>query len=885
MPRLSQSAAKLRSLLTLGHSDRNFDEELEAHLELLAERFVRQGMAPREARNAARRQFGNPTSIKETRTKMQTFRWLETLIRDVRFGLRSLARNPAFACAALVTLALGIAANSTIFSMVSRFVLHSAPVGNPATLMALHTTHDGECCNHFTWPLFADLREQAKSFSALAAYYELIPASFGGKGDPERVWGQAATANFFDVAQLRMTLGHGFSSDEERAPVVVISQRLWERRFGADPKLLGKAILLSGRPFTVVGVAPPDFRGVDLILDCQFWVPLGKLDELLPKTSNYESRDYHWLAPIGRLKEGVTQAQAAVELDLIARRLAKAHPATDKNQGFRFERAGSLPPRDAGTARMFFAALSVVVLLVLCIACANVANLLLAQAAGRQREMAMRLALGATRGQLLRQMLTESVLLALGGGVLGVLLALAATRGLAAFRIPAPVPLDISVSVDWKVLLYTVFLSLATGLLFGIAPALAATRPAISNALKGEDVLGRPGRFWSLRNFLVVSQIAMSLILLCATGLFLRSMQSAAGMDIGFRAPGVLMMSVDPRLHGYTAAHTAQMLTELRERVAALPGVTSVACTDVLPLSGGNRSDGFSAEGQPPPPVQIPSVELFMASPGYFKTLGIPLIAGRDFSNESATGPKVAIVDQAFAHWYFPNEIPVGRRVSSGGVTFEIIGVTKHIKSRTLGEQVRPVLFRSLAQSIGSDPSMMGYSIVVRSASDSASVASAVRREIHALDPALAIYNAKTMDEHLRDALFLPRLAGTLFGVVGIVGLLLAAVGLYGVMSYSISRRTREIGIRMALGARADGVQRLVVRQGMALTSIAVVLGLGAAWAVAQLLSSFLYGVPPHDPVTFTVVPLFLASVALLACWLPARRAAHVDPLTALRQD
>jgi predicted permease len=883
---ISRSAAKLRYVLTRADANREFDEELQAHLQMLAERYERQGMEPREAWNAARRQFGNGTALQETRTRMQTFAWLETLKRDVRFSLRSLRRNPVFAGAAIVTLALGIAANSTIFSMVSRFVLYAAPVGRPATLMALHTTHDGDtCCNNFTWPLFVDVREQARTFSGVAAYYELVPASVGGLGEPERVWGQAATANFFNVAQLTMTLGRGFSADEERAPVVVIGERLWRRRFGADRTVLGRAILLSGQPFTVVGVAPPGFRGVDLILDAEFWIPLRQLDRLLPNSGTYESRDNHWLAVIGRLKDGVTQAQAAAELGLIARRVAQAHPDTNKGGGFRFERAGSLPPRDAETVKLFLAALSAVVLLVLGIACANVANLLLAQAAGRQREMAMRLALGATRGQLLRQLLTESVLLALGGGVLGVLLALAATRGLTAFHIPAPVPLNTSVSVDWRVLLFTLALSLGTGLLFGIAPALAATRPAISNALKGEEVLGRSGRLWSLRNFLVVSQIAMSLILLCATGLFLRSMQSAASMDTGLRSQGVLTMSIDPRLHGYTAARTTQILTELRERVAALPGVASVACTDVLPLSGGHRSDGFQAEGRPGPLRAIPSVEMFMASPGYFKTLGIPLIAGRDFGDESATGPKVAIVDEAFAHLLFPNENPVGQRVSSGGVTFEIIGLTKHIKSRTLGEEVRPVLFRSLAQSIGSEPSMMGYSIVVRSSGDPATVAGAVRREIHTVDPTLAVYNAETMDEHLRSALFLPRLAGTLFGVVGIVGLLLAAIGLYGVMSYSISRRTREIGIRMALGAQSGGVQRLVVRQGMSLTLIAVALGLGAAWAAARLLASFLYGVPPHDPVTFTVVPLFLAAVALLACWLPARRAAGVDPLTALRHE
>ena len=594
---LSRSVSKLRYLLVRADANREFDEELQAHMHLLAERYVGQGMNPREAWNAARRQFGNGTMLQETRTRMQTFQWLETLLRDVRYSLRSLRRNPVFACSAVLTLALGIAANSTIFSMVSRFVLYPAPVGSPNTLMALHTTHDGECCNNFNWPLVSDLREQAKSFSGIAAYYELVPASIGGRGDPERVWGQAATANFFDVAQLKMTLGRGFAKDEERAPVVVISQRIWRQRFAADPNIVGKSTLLSGRPFTVVGVTPTGFRGIDLILDGQFWVPLGVLDQLLPKTSNFESRDYHWLAPIGRLKPGVTQAQAATELDLISRRLGKRFPATDKDQAFRFERAGSLPPRDANTVKLFLAALSAVVFLVLCIACANVANLLLAQAAGRQREMAMRLALGATRGQLLRQMLTESVLLALGGGLIGILLAVAATRGLAAFHFPAPVPLDINVSVDWRVLLFTFLLSVGTGVLFGLAPALAATRPAIANALKGDEVLGRPGRIWSLRNLLVVSQIAMSLILLCATGLFLRSMQSAASLEIGMRPQGVFTMSVDPRLHGYTAERTAQSLTELRARVASIPGVTSVACTDVLPLSGGHRSDGFLAEG------------------------------------------------------------------------------------------------------------------------------------------------------------------------------------------------------------------------------------------------------------------------------------------------
>jgi predicted permease len=806
-------------------------------------------------------------------------------LQEMRQTLRRLAKAPGFVLAVIGSIGLGIAANATIFSMVSRFVLSPAPVGDPNTLVALHTTTKGECCNHFSWPLFSGLREQSKSFSGVAAYQDLLPASIGGNGEPERVWGQATTANYFDVAQLGMTLGRGFASDEEELPVIVLGHRLWQRRFGADPAIAGKTVLLSGNQFTVVGVAPPAFRGIDVPLDPEFWVTLGNLDKLLPNTSNYESYDYHWLAVAGRLKPGVTRAQAAAELQVLAQRFAQAHAESEKDGGFRFETAGTLSPRDREAVMIFLGALTVVVLLVLCIACANVANLLLAQASGRQREMAVRLAVGATRGQLMRQMLTESVVLALGGGLLGVVLSLWATRALSAFQTPAPVPLDLSLHVDWRVLLYTFAVSVGSGLLFGLAPAWAASRTILSSALKGEDILVRPGRRWTLRNVLVVAQIAMSLVLLCATGLFLRSLQSANGIDVGFRSNGILMMSVDPREHGYTAERTAQLLGQLRERVAALPGVSSAACTDVAPLSMGNRSDGFSVEGRPETLDLNSSVDLYMATAGYFDAMGIPLIAGRDFANEGATAAKVAVVNEAFVAQLFKKENPIGQRVSGGGVTYQVIGIVKNTKSRTLGEQQRPVLYRSLAQSVGSDPSFLGYTVVVRSEGDAAGLAGAVRGEIRALDPTLAVFNIETMEEHLRDALFLPRLAGTLFGIFGCVGLVLAAVGLYGVMSYSVSRRTREIGIRMALGAQSGGVQRLIVRQGMVLTLIAVVLGLGAAFAVTKLFTSILYGIRPHDILTFTVVPVFLAGVALLACWIPSRRAARVDPLAALRYE
>lgn len=802
---------------------------------------------------------------------------------EMGFTVRRLAKSPGFVAAAVLSIGVGIAANATIFSIVSRFVLKPPPVGNPETLLSVQTTWDkGRCCNAFAWPLFTDVQEQAKSFSGVAAINELVPASIGGRGEPERVWGQSVTANFFDLTQFGMTLGRGFRDEEENQPVVVLGYRLWQRQFGGDTQILGKNVMLSGRPYTVVGVAPPAFRGLDLVLDCEFWVPLGNVDDLVPNTSNLTSRNYHWLRVFARLKPGVTHTAAGAELNGIAQRLAKEYPATDKDGGFRLAKAGSLPARDRNAILLFLGSLTMVVLLVLAIACANVANLLLVQASGRQKELAVRLALGATRRRIIQQMLMESVLLALAGGVFGVLLSLWATQGLSAFRFPAPVPLDLNVRVDWRVLLYSLGVSLGAGLLFGLLPALAVSRPILASALKGEDILARPGRRWNLRNVLVVAQLSMSLVVLCAAGLFLRSMQSASTIDVGFRSRDLLMLSVDPRLNGYSSHKTTQFLRQLQERATGLPGVVSATVTDVVPLTGGNRSDVFVADGIPGDGA---NTEMYMASSGYFETLGIPLLSGRGFGAESPDGPKTAVIGEALAQKLFPNQSPVGRHIRDGKVVYEVIGVTKNIKSRTLGESVRPIMFRSLAQSVDGDPSMMGYTLVVHSERVIPQLASTLRNEIQALDPALAIYNVETIESHLRDAMFLPRLAGTLFGVFGFAGLTLAAVGLFGVMSYSVSRRRDEIGIRVALGAQARQVQLLIVRQGMYLALIGGVLGMAAAFTVARTAATFLYGVAPRDALTFTVVPLFLAGIALAACWIPARQASTVDPLDTLRHQ
>ena len=882
MPR--RIVSLFRNLLRKHTVEQALDDELQSSVEILAQEKMKDGLSRTVALRQALIELGGVEQVKEEVRAIRVGRFLENFVRNLRLALRTMAKTPSFTAVVILTLALGIGANTTIFAMVSRFVLHTAPVGDPPTLFTLHTTDHNQCCNNFSWPLFTDVRDNAKSFSGVAGFYELLPASISGSGDPQRLWGQAASTNFFDVTQLGMTLGRGFRSDEQNSPVIVLGDRVWKSRFSSDPNILGKSIALSGHPYTVIGVAPPYFRGIDLILDTQFWVPIGNIDQLLPNTGHFDWRNYHWIAVAARLKPGVSRAEAAAELQLLSQRFAQAHPDTEKNLGFHFDRAGSLPPRDKSVILVFLSTLMLVVFLVLLIACANVGNLFLARAAGRQHEIAVRIALGATRGQLLRQVLTESVLFSLIGGLFGVLISVWATGGLSTFRFPVPVTLDLNVGIDYKVLLFTFLLSLATGVLFGLLPAWTAAWGSPCTALKGEDVLASPGRFWTLRNLLVVAQISMSLVLLCVTGLCLRSLRSASSISIGFRSSGVLAMSIDPRLHSYTPERTVQFLIELQRRCSVVPGVSSAAATDALPLSGGHRSDGFQAVGKKPLDP-TPIVELYMASPGYLDTLGIHLLNGRDFSNESASSPRVAIVNQVFADTFFPHENPLGQSVSSGGITYEIIGVTNNIKSRFLGEDLRPVLFRSLPQTVASDPSFEGYTILARTAADSTSVATSVRSVIRDMDPTLAVFNKQTMEHHVREALFLPRLAGTLFAVFGTVGLLLAAIGLYGVMNHTVSLRIREIAIRMALGAQASSVLRHFLRRGLQLTAIALAMGLPAAFVIAKLFNSILYGIKPNDAITFVSIPLFLAFVTLLASYIPARRATKLDPMTALRYE
>jgi predicted permease len=716
--------------------DEDFADELEAHLAMDVERGVREGLSAAEARRRALIRFGGLAQAHETYAERRSLPGLESLLRDVQYSARSLARHRLVTAVAILSIGLGIGSNTTIFSIVSRFVLRPAPVGNPGTLLSLHILHDNDrCCNPFPWPVFSDLHAQATVFSDMAAYYDLVPASLSGGGEPERVWGQGVTPNFFRVAQLPMVIGTGFADSDDKAPVVVLSERLWSRRFNSDKAIIGKTVVLSGHAFTVTGIAPAAFHSIDQIVDAEFWVPLGVTPQLAVSLPPHDSREYHWLSVIGRVRPGISRKDVTTQLSTIADRLAVSYQATDKGNRFVFEQAGSLPPREKSMALLFLTALSIVVLLLLAIAGFNVANLLFAQAVNRQREMAVRLALGATRGRLLRLVLVESLLLGLGGGALGVLLSEWSTGALSSLRLPAPIPLNLRVSVDSRTLAWTFLLSVLCGLLLGMAPAWASSRPRVANALKGDAGFAAAGRRFSARNILVIAQVAMALVLLAVTGLFLRSLESASRINIGFRTRGLLLLSVDPSLSGYSPARSITFLAQLRERAAALPGVDGAVTTDVALLSGGNRSEGFTVSGQSA--KNISSADLYMVTPGYFAALGMPLLAGSDFSHESPTGQRVAVINEAFANRLFGRTGPIGQSIDGNGGTYRIIGVVGNAKSRTLGEDTRAILYRSLDQSIASDPSGMGYTLIVRTRGNPAGLAGALRHELSRLDPSM----------------------------------------------------------------------------------------------------------------------------------------------------
>ncbi len=877
----------LHRLLSLFRG-RRLDEELEAelrtHLEMSVEENLSRGMSLNEAWQAARRSFGGVEQVKEVYREGRGLPWIEGLFQDLRYGLRQLRKSPGVTATVVVSIALGIGANTTVFSIVNGTLLGTLPVREPSRLVSLS---EGESTSS---PDYVAYRDQTNAFEGLSAHFPFIPASLGG-AEPERVWGQVVTANYFDVLGLPMAQGRGFVPEESREygpkAVTVISDSLWKRRFDADPGIVGKPAILNNRAYTVVGVAPPDFSGEDRGFVSEFWVPISMLVEIMPgwREERFAERNHQWLMLSGRLRPGVSLRQAEAELNVIKDRIETQNnqPREDRDPPIRLTAAGGLNGAVSGFARALMAVLMAVVALVLLIACANVANVLLARAVDRRREIGVRLAIGAGRRRVLRQLLTESLVLAAAGAILGVAVSFVATRVISLAQLPFPIPIRLDFAPDLRVLCFAALVTVVTALLFGTVPALKATKFDLVATLKGNIDGWRKFRRFGLTNSLVVLQVALSIVLLASAGLFLRSLQKAASADIGMRSEGIVLLGFDPKLHAYSEEQTRQFLIGLRQRVEALPAVERLSFIDVVPLSLGGSRSGFSPGREPGERRQ--AADVYAVDAEYFETMGVALIRGRGFSITSDLSRDVAVLNETLAERLFPGEDPLGKLVTGRGTTYEVVGIARNSRSRMIVEEQQPIIYHYMLRKPDDRTGQIGITIAVKTRGEPYSLVQAIREQIQSLDPNLAVFNIETMDEHVTKALLIPRLSAILLSAFGVIGVTLAAIGLYGVVGYSVKRRTREIGIRMALGADAARVTRSIMTQGFCLAAVGMIFGLPAALALSSLYGAFLYGIAPTDPYTFLAVGLVLLLIAVVASLGPARRAAKVQPMAAVRYE
>lgn len=817
---------------------------------------------------------------------------MSDLLHEMRHALRGLARRPGLSALAVISLGLGIGVNSAIFSLVNAILLREPGVARPAELVEIYTSDsDGLRYATSSYPDYADLRAQNDVLSGLAAYNPFI-ATYDDGSHTELLLGEIVSGNFFEVLGIQPALGRSFLPEEDATPgthpVVILGHAFWQGRLGGDPDVIGREIRLNGKALTVVGVAPAPYKGSLPGLAANYWLPL-MLQDTLGAGVKLESRGSRWLWMKGRLKPGVDAAQAQAQLGTLMQGLGAAHPDTNEGRALTVVPVRQIAINPAIDGPVFGVAgfLMITVGFVLLIACSNIANLLLARAADRRKEIAIRLALGSGRSRLVRQLLSESLTLALLGGAVGLVFAVWTTQLIVSFRPPVPLPISFDVGLDLRVLGFTFALALVTGVLCGLAPALQASRPALVPALKGEGAaMGRAYRTLGLRNLLVVSQVMISTLLLIGAGLFLRSLLGAQSIDPGFsaRRGAVARLALDLGQR-YDEEEGRVFYRNLLERTLALPGVRGAALVSHLPLGGEVRSAHVRLEGQPLAEKEHgPEVDNAVAGVGYFTTLGIPLLRGRAFDEgDTAGAPPVAVVNETLARRFWPGEEPIGKRLARGGEDepyLEVVGVVGDGKYRTLGEAPRPFLYMPFAQSYSPD-----MALVAVSEGNERALLAQVRAELEALDPSLPIFHLGTLGEHLSIMLFLPRMGAGLLAAMGLLGLLLASVGLYGVVAYAVSKRTREVGIRMALGAGGGDVLRLVVREGMALVAVGIALGIAAALAGSRVLGSLLYGIGTSDPVTYVTIPLLLAGVAFLANLLPALRATRVDPIRALRYE
>jgi predicted permease len=811
--------------------------------------------------------------------------------KDIRYAVRSLLKRPGFVAIAVVTLALGIGANTAIFSLVNAVLLQSLPVERPGEIVSVAMRGKDDSMSAWSFPNYRDFRDRNEALSGLLVY-RFVPLSLSRGGANERVWGFEVSGNYFDVLGVKAIKGRTFLPEEDKTPlshpVAVLSYESWQRRFGGDQDLIGKDVLLNNHQFRVIGIAPEGFKGTEMVYTPEIWLPAAMMEWVEPGANWLEDRNTRNFFANGRLKPGVDQRQAEASLNLLALQLAKEYPDTNEGQTVKIVPAGFLIPELRGAVVSFTWVLMGAVGLVLLVTCTNLAGLMLARATDRRREIAIRLAMGANRLRLIRQLLTESVLLSVIGGVAGVLLAYWIIELLLAFKPPIDFPLRLDVAVDWHVLVFSLAVSLVAGAVFGLAPALQATRPGLSQALRETSAQGGAART-RLRSVLVVAQIAISLMVLIAAGLVVRTLQQLQTMNPGFDPQNGLTMSFDLGLQGYNAERGQQFYRQLSERLQALPGVKSATVSSYLPLTLNFNSRNIFVEGLPAERGEnVPLSMNASVGPRYFETMRTPLVQGREFtSQDQEKTEQVAVVNETFVRRLLTNvsspSEAIGKRVAFGsasGPYMRIVGVARDGKYFNITEEPRSFIWTPMTQ----DYSSNGI-LTVRTEGDPNQLFGAVRKEVQALDPNLPLFDVKTLTEHMRLALFAPKIAAMVLGVFGLVALLLSAIGIYGITSYTVAQRTHEIGIRLALGAQLSDVLKLVLSHGLKLTLIGAVLGILGAFVATRAITSVLYGVSATDPLTFVLVSGLLIGVALVACYVPSRRATKVDPLVALRNE
>ncbi|MGO9010350.1 MAG: ADOP family duplicated permease [Bryobacteraceae bacterium] len=886
--------ARITAFFRKRELDRDLDRELAVHLDLAIEDNIRRGLSPEEARRDALVRFGGVEAAKEHHRDARGLPWLDSLLQDVRYALRTLRRDAAFTTVAVLILALGIGANTAVFSLGNVFLFRPLPVKDADRLAVVAVQREADSdSDQVSYLDYLDYRAHSSAVFTDMTGYCINIVGLGYRGRADRLIVSYVPSNFFSMLGIRPALGRLIDPGEGEAPgtapVVVLGHSYWEKRFGGDPDVIGRTVRLNGTAVTVIGVVPKEFLGPYSLLEMDAYAPIGMQGFPSP-TTLFTSRAEHDMRVLATLKPGVGIAQAQAALNVIGQRLAQVYPQADQGQRVRvFSEPKARPEPAAADSKFLVATVFLVMVgLVLVVACLNVANLLLARAAAREKEIAIRAAIGAGRKRLLRQLLTESMLLAMAGGVGGAIVGNWVSRLLNGLRPLGDLPLRLAFAFDWRVFAYVAGTALLAGVLAGLAPAMRVSRTDLNLALRegGRGLIGESGRPW-LRNGLVIAQVAGSLILLVAAGLFTRSLTRAESIDLGFDPHNVLNVSLDPGLQGYTQARAEALCRELLRRTQTLPGVRSASLAFSIPLGYYNDSAPVYAAAQAPSPSrQVPGASLNAVSPDYFTTMRMRILEGRAFADaDTAASEPVAIVNQTMAERLWPHRDAVGQRFSykgDSGPLVTVVGVAHDAKTSSLLDAPGMYFYVPQAQHYRST-----HVLQARTSVPPESLAPAVESLVRQLDPNLPVYEVMSMEKSLAggNGFLLFEVGATFAGALGGLGLLLAVVGVYGVVSYSAGRRRHELGIRMALGAQRDAIFRLVIRQAVLLVGFGIALGLVAALGVSRLLASLLVGVSAYDPVTFVCVSTMLMASALLACYIPAHRAARVEPMAALRDQ